>query len=86
MDIPTVKVKNPDAKSGFTTINESDFDPSRHELFDAPAKEDITREAVDAMGKDGLRDILDGHGVEYDGRASLKALRSMVKRTVFVDL
>lgn len=35
MMIPTVKVRRDGAK-GFRLINEADFDPERHDLFDAP--------------------------------------------------
>ena len=35
--VPTVRIKHPDLPGG-ARINASDFDESRHELFDAPAK------------------------------------------------
>ena len=42
MELPTVCIKNLDAKSGFTRINESDFDPNKHELFgEAPSAVEI---------------------------------------------
>lgn len=34
MDLPTVCIVNEKAKSGFTRINETDFDPAVHVLFD----------------------------------------------------
>ena len=37
MNLPTVCIVNPAAKSGFTRINETDFDPSVHVLFDEAA-------------------------------------------------
>lgn len=33
MELPTVCIVNPAAKSGFTRINESDFDPDRHVIY-----------------------------------------------------
>lgn len=33
MKVPTIKVKHAD---GHMLINESDYDPKKHELFDAP--------------------------------------------------
>lgn len=38
--LPTVKIKssNPESQGPFIEINESDFDPKIHELFDAPVK------------------------------------------------
>lgn len=38
-EVPTVKIKRPDnPRGGYAIINEADFDPKKHELFDAPAK------------------------------------------------
>jgi len=37
-EIPTVKVKNPDAPGEFMIINQRDFQEGVHELFDAPGK------------------------------------------------
>lgn len=34
MELPTVRIVNKDAKSGFTIINQSDFDPAKHTLVD----------------------------------------------------
>jgi hypothetical protein len=41
--LPTVRVK---AGDGFVVINESDFDPNVHELFDAPP---VDAPPVDAL-------------------------------------
>lgn len=38
MIVPVIKVVNKDAEDGFMLINESDFDPERHEKFEKPAK------------------------------------------------
>lgn len=35
--VPTVKVKVPHTKGGFVVINESDFDPEKHELYEEPS-------------------------------------------------
>ena len=35
MRIPTIAIVNNDSKSGFSFINESDFDPDSHKKFDA---------------------------------------------------
>lgn len=40
MECPTVRIKATSGSYPFTTINESDFDPEKHELYvegDAPA-------------------------------------------------
>lgn len=82
MLIPTVKIKK-DSARGWSIINESDFDPDKHELFDAPENDGID---IDAMSKSDVKEVLDAHGVEYDGRAKLENLRELAKRVVFVDL
>lgn len=37
--VPTVTIKDPNKPGDYIIINESDFDPKRHEMFDAPAAE-----------------------------------------------
>lgn len=44
MQIPTVTIKNPKAKSGITHINESDFDPKTMTLDKPKAKPAKKRE------------------------------------------
>ena len=50
------------------------------------APQDFTREAIDEMSKDDVRDLLKLHKVEHDGRASEDELRELLKKTMFVDL
>lgn len=38
--VPTVMIKDPNKPGDHIIINESDFDPKRHELFDAPATDE----------------------------------------------
>jgi hypothetical protein len=38
--IKTVRVKKDNGRTGYCIINESDFNPDKHELFDAPALDD----------------------------------------------
>lgn len=38
MELPTVEIVNDKAKSGFTRINEADFDPDVHTLYKAAAE------------------------------------------------
>ena len=87
MLIPTVKIKK-DSARGWSIINESDFDPDRHELFDAAAETSDGDGPIDldAMDKAALREVLDAHGVEYDGRKGEDDLRALARRAVFVDL
>lgn len=40
---PTVKIKNPAEDGGYMIINESDFDPASHALFDAPAEDEAAK-------------------------------------------
>lgn len=74
MQLPTVKVKNAKAKDGWMTINESDFDPKKHTLYEEAATAD-----VDKMKKDDVRKALDDMGIEHDGRASVDELRDLLK-------
>ena len=39
-ELPTVEIANADAPSGFTRINASDYDPSKHTLYGEEAKPD----------------------------------------------
>lgn len=84
--LPTVKIKRPDNdRGGFAIINESDFDPAKHELFDAPPSEDVQPEAgVDleaetsfAKGPRGLwyamqdgKRVSSGYATEAEARAA----------------
>lgn len=83
MILPTVTIKAANAR-GFRIINESDFDPTIHEVYGEPAR--ITPEDIDAMTKAGVREILDAHSAEYDARASVAQLREIAKRVMFVNL
>lgn len=38
MELPTVEIVNPNAKSGFTRINKSDFNPDIHTLLNPSAE------------------------------------------------
>jgi hypothetical protein len=52
-DIPTVVIKCPGNKrSGIAIINKADFDPAKHELFDAPAKPAQKRRGRPRKAKD----------------------------------
>lgn len=55
--IPTVKVKR-DGPKGYRIINQSDFDPKKHELFEEPKAADEPIEnlkAVDESIKDSTK-------------------------------
>ncbi len=65
--IPTVKIKMPaNKRAGYAIINESDFDPKKHELFDAPDEpagdkplEEMTRKELDALAAERGVDVSD---------------------------
>ncbi|MEN9060010.1 hypothetical protein [Ponticoccus litoralis] len=87
--LPTVEIVNEASPSGFTRINEADFDTSTMTLRegeDATSTMNLTREAIDAMEKEEVREILDAHGAEYDARTGIEKLRELAKQVVFVDL
>lgn len=57
MQVPTVHIKHPDLPDG-ALINASDFDESRHELFNAPAKG--AKGAKDAKASKGAKPARSG--------------------------
>lgn len=58
--LPTVKISAPDVDGGFIVINESDFDPEKHERFEGTEPE----AAQGAAGDEGPED--DGAGAATD--------------------
>lgn len=83
MEIKTVKIARPDnPRGGYAIINEADFDPAQHSLW---GEEPDPRAQFDTMTKAELRDVLDGHGVEYDARSGVDKLRELALETVFVE-
>lgn len=73
---PTVKVKTDaaDNESGFVVINESDFDDSVHELFDAV---DSSGDKVPSkIGE--LRDALTARGIAFDPKAKKPDLQALL--------
>jgi hypothetical protein len=79
MRIPTVKIPAAN-KRGWKIVN-ADDPRAQHSEPDA-----ITPEAIDRMSKPEVREILDAHGTEYDGRTKLGDLRALAKRVMFVGL
>lgn len=57
--IPVVKIKCPEnQRTGYALINEADFDPDKHQLFDVPVPDDGGNEedeATAALSDDFLR-------------------------------
>lgn len=84
--LPTVTIVT---ENGPVVINESDFDPEEHMLYDPEAEstdEGDDEIDLDAMDRAELREVLDAHGIEYDGRAGEDKLREMARAAVFVNL
>lgn len=72
----TIRIKSTDEASQgpFVVINESDFNPGQHELFDAEP-------ASDAPAKPGiaaLRDELTARGIEFDPAAKKPELQALL--------
>lgn len=76
--IPTIKVKSGDS---YAIINESDFDPKKHEKYDA---DPITRESIATMRKGDVRDLLEAHGV--DPKGTVADMRKALIRIMFMDV
>lgn len=75
MHVPTIRIKAADPAQGeFVVINELDFDPDKHELFDAPTK------AADAAprGIKALREALTARGIEFDPNTSKADLQALL--------
>lgn len=53
---------------------------------DGNQAEPITREAIGAMGKAALIELLEAHGTDVDKRKGEEALRELAIATVFVNL
>lgn len=79
--LPTVIVKA-DNEEGKMAINESDFDPKVHELFDAPAgKKDDKRDWAKAT-KAEIMEALDEVDVEYDPKATKDELLEIANKNL----
>lgn len=83
MDLKTIKVKPwGEGQGDFVVINESDFDPDRHELFDAPEGDDKAAAPVTAAM---LREALDARGVHYKPAASKAQLQALLDEAIAND-
>ena len=69
-ELPTVKISRADnPRGGFAIINEADFDPKRHELFDAqPAGTPLTAEEAAAAASSVLS-MADGNFMAFKAAA-----------------
>jgi len=70
--LPTVVIST---TNGPVIINESDFDPKIHVLFEAPAQE------ADAFDRKGAKEYLDSLGVQYAKNIKDDALAQLVEDT-----
>jgi hypothetical protein len=73
---PTVKIKTdaPENEAGYIVINESDFDETIHELFDAiDSNGDKVRTRIG-----DLREALTARGVSFDPRAKKPDLQALL--------
>lgn len=84
MILPTVKVKRNNDR-GFRIINESDFDPDKHKLFDGDASEPLTRDSLAKMKKADVIEVLEAHNAEFDASDKVGELRDLANSIVFVD-
>ena len=63
MHISTVRIRSVETASGFIVINEADFDPSKHQLWNS--------EVTTAMAE--LRDHAKAHGIAIPATITAKA-------------
>jgi hypothetical protein len=76
--IPTVRIISPVSEEnplGFVVINESDFDPDQHELFDARQEPDAAQKP---LGIKALRDELTARGIAFDADAKKADLQALL--------
>lgn len=82
-ELPTVEIVNEAAASGFTRINEADFDPAIHKLY---GSDPFTRDAIEAMtDKAEILDLIEAHGGKPDKRRSVDVLRGDLLRIMFME-
>ncbi|HWH72856.1 MAG TPA: hypothetical protein VNV16_01145 [Methylibium sp.] len=73
--IQTVKVKR-DGPKGYHLINAADFDPKKHELFDAPV--DHGDKPLDALPIAELKALASAKGLDFPGNVSKAKLVEML--------
>lgn len=61
---------------GFVEINESDFDPEIHTLFEEGSTADSNGDGKVSIGE--LRDALTARGIEFDPKAKKAALQALL--------
>lgn len=83
MQLPTVKIA---LKDGFSVINEADFDPDTHELFEGDVEPDMSRDGIEKMKRTDLVASLVAHGMEEADAEGVKVpeLREKLLAVVFV--
>ncbi len=89
MQTPTISIKQ-DGGDGYCVINEADFDPDKHELFEAGTavnlEEPLTREVLAKMKKADVIDLLEAHDAVFDKAAVVAELRDLAASVIFVDI
>lgn len=77
MHISTVRITSAETTSGFIVINEADFDPSKHQLWNsevtAATQEPDASKPLDQMTLAELRDHAKAHGIAIPATIAAKA-------------
>lgn len=77
MHIRTVRITSTETVSGFIVINEADFDPSKHQLWNsevtAATPEPDSSRPLDQMTLAELRDHAKAHGIAIPATITAKA-------------
>lgn len=76
--IPTVKVKSDKGRVPYRIINESDFDPKKHELFE-PKAEKAEKDEFDAMSVKQLQEHLTAAKVAFETDANKASLQKLAR-------
>ena len=77
MHISTVRITSAETVSGFIVINEADFDPSKHQIWNsevtAATPEPNANKSLDLMTLAELRDHAKAHGIAIPATLTAKA-------------
>lgn len=76
--VPVVKIKpSHESQGAFVEINESDFDPNLHELYEPGSKAPADSDDTAALTKREICADLEAMGVDYDARTKVETLLAL---------
>lgn len=82
--LPTVRIRNDNARNGYCQINECDFDPNKHEIYSDAKPDAVEVFDIDSMKKVEVVEMLEAHGVE-NPQGKVGELREVLRTIMFVE-